>query len=98
MIDNHCLKIIENNMNMLVPYYIMTAYSYYVEDDPIVSDATYDQITKWLLEYYDVVDHYHKHLISKEQLEAGTCLIQYPSIIKYSLGDLREKTRSKNTN
>ena len=90
MIDKHCLDIIEKNMNMLVPYYIMAAYSYYIEDDPIISDATYDQIGKWLLENYDIVEHQHKHLIDKEQLEAGTCLIQYPTIIKYALENLRE--------
>ena len=98
MIDDHCLKIIEDNMNMLVPFYIMAAYAYYVEDDPIMTDSTYDQITKWLLEYYDIIDHYHKHLISKDQLEAGTCLIKYPTIVKHALGDLREQTKIKSSN
>lgn len=90
MIDTHCLKVVEKNPNMLVPYYIMAAYAYYVEDEPFISDAAYDKINKMLIEKWDVVQHVHKDLIDKDQLDAGTCLIQYPEIIKWAVKDLRK--------
>lgn len=92
MLDKYCEEVINDNINMLVPYYIMTAYAYYVEDDPIISDAYYDNLAKLLLKHYDEVEHQHKHLINTDQLKAGTCLIKYPSIIKGAVNDLRKSS------
>lgn len=92
MLDKYCDEVINDNINMLVPWYIMAAYAYYVEDDPIVSDGCYDNLAKLLLKHYDEVDHQHKNLIDIDQLKAGTCLIKYPTIIKGALDDLRETT------
>ena len=36
MLDNDCLDVVDNNPNMLVPWYIMAAYAYYEKDDPIL--------------------------------------------------------------
>jgi hypothetical protein len=92
MLDSYCKKIIKNK-NMLVPWYIMAAYAYYVNDDPIISDALYDSIAKQLLIHYDDINHHHKYLLTKEQLEAGTCLIKYPHIIE---GAVKELKNAKN--
>jgi hypothetical protein len=66
---------------MLVPWYLMASYAYYVLDDPILSDAMYDGMSKQLLAQFDNISHYHKHLLSKDMLEAGSFLGEYPSII-----------------
>ena len=87
--DKICLDKIDRNNNMLVPWYLMSAYAYYVEDDPIISDNVYDRLAKRLLENFDNIEHQHKHLISKEQLEAGTYLGEYPSMIKGAVKELR---------
>ena len=60
------------NKNMLVPYYLMSSYLYYVEDKQVLSDHDYDNITKRLLNEWNEVKHYHKHLISIDDLKAGT--------------------------
>ena len=52
-------KIWEDNLNMLVPFYLMASYAYYEEDDPIVSDAEYDTICRMLDENWDTVEHSH---------------------------------------
>ena len=88
LLDSYCEKNIKNK-NMLVPWYIMAAYAYYVNDDPIISDSLYDSLAKQLLNHYDEIHHHHKYLISKEQLEAGTCLITYPSIIEGAVKELK---------
>jgi hypothetical protein len=59
----------------------MASYAYYVLDDPILSDAMYDSMSKQLLTQFDNISHYHKHLLSKDMLEAGSFLGEYPSII-----------------
>ena len=41
--------------------YLMAAYAYYVEDDPIMSDWHFDMLAKYLLENYDTIEHQHKH-------------------------------------
>jgi len=73
-------KIYDKNPNMLVPYYLMHSYLYYKEDNPIISDGEYDSICKRLHSEWDNVEHFHKHLIDKEMLIAGTgYTLEYPN-------------------
>lgn len=62
--------------------YLMCAYAYYVEDDALITDAEFDELGKWLLKNYDSVEHMHKHLVTKDDLNAGTYLGEYPSMVK----------------
>lgn len=62
------------NPNMLVPWYLMASYAYYIEDDPIMSDATFDNMAKNMLQTWSDIKHWHKYLISEEDLKAGTLL------------------------
>jgi NAD-dependent DNA ligase len=41
-------------------------------NEPIVDDMEYDEICRELKEKWDNVNHYHKHLIDKQSLGAGT--------------------------
>lgn len=82
---------ITDNPNMLVPFYLMLSYAYYKLDDPIVSDGFYDKLARKLLKEYDNIEHYHKHLISKDDLQAGSFLGEYPSIIEGALNSFRSK-------
>lgn len=82
---------ITDNPNMLVPYYLMLSFAYYKQDDPIVSDAFYDKLARKLLKEYDNIEHYHKHLISKDDLQAGSFLGEYPSIVEGGLNDFRRR-------
>jgi hypothetical protein len=57
----------------LVGKYLVHSYLYYVMDSPLISDVEYDQLCKDLLSRLgEIGDHPHKHLISKEALEAGS--------------------------
>ena len=57
---------------MLVPYYLMYSYLYYKENESLVDDTEYDQICKDMLTEWNSIEHFHKHLISKDALDAGT--------------------------
>jgi hypothetical protein len=71
--------------------YLMWAYAYYQEDDPLTSDWTFDRLAKWLLEHWDTLPpHPHKHLITKDDLRAGTYLGPYPEIVKACVNQYRK--------
>ena len=58
--------------NMLVPYYLMSCYLYYEKNVQVLSDQEFDTVCKRLLDEWDSVQHFHKHLITKQDLVAGT--------------------------
>lgn len=82
-------KNMRKSINMAVPYYIMAAYAYYKEDNPILPDSTFDKLASFILENYDNIDHPHKSYLDKNTLEAGTYLGKYPRIAIDSLKNLR---------
>lgn len=93
-------QITRDNRNMLVPWYLMAAYVYYYLDDQLVTDAEFDDMSRRLLEDYDTIKHHHKHLITKEDLEAGTLLLsedEYPSIVKGAAIDLLTLKQERKT-
>ena len=70
------------NKNMLVPYYLMYSYLYYKKNESLISDNEFDDLCKDLLKNWDNINHMHKHLISRESLEAGTGYdLKYTSMI-----------------
>lgn len=89
MFDKYAQKIIDDNPNMMVPWYLIAAYAYYVEDEPVVSDRFYDQLAEDLLLNYRFINHFHKHYITEDMLKAGTYLGDYPSIIEGAVRHLR---------
>ena len=70
--------------------YLMCSYAYYKEDDPLISDAEFDELAKWLLENWDNVDHRHKVYITKYDLTAGTFLGKYPSMVPGAVKSFRK--------
>jgi hypothetical protein len=72
-----------------ISMYLMSAYSYYVEDDNIIGDWQFDLLAKWLLENIEGLTHPHKHLLTKEDLTAGTYLGEYPLMVKGALNHYR---------
>jgi hypothetical protein len=88
-LDDHAAQLFAENVNMMVPWYLMAAYAYYREDDPILSDHFFDDMAKTMIVVYDDLTHYHKSYISKGDLESGTFLGEYPSIVQGALADAR---------
>lgn len=90
-LDSLCALIIKRNKNMCVPWYLMAAYAYYVEDNPIITDKMFDFLAKTMYNNWIEIDHYHKDLLSLDDLKAGTYLGEYPSIVCGGLTSLRAK-------
>lgn len=95
LLDEYAAEIFLENANMMVPYYIMASYAYYIEDEPIFTDGFYDNLAKTILAEWDTITHWHKEYLSKDALEAGSYLGDYPSIVQGALRSLRETASSK---
>jgi len=76
-----------------VARYLMCSYAYYVEANPLISDAEFDQLAKDILKEWDTIEHQHKHLISRPDLEAGTYLGKYPTMVKCAVASYRREIR-----
>jgi len=92
-IEKACMDICDDSINMYVPWYLMAAYAYYVEDNPILEDSTFDKMAKRILDQWDEIEHPHKKCLSKDMLEAGTFLGEYPTRVKGALDSVRHAYR-----
>ena len=97
MLDNYAAEIFAENINMMVPWYLMASYAYYVQDDAIFSDGFFDEMGKTMLAVWDDIEHFHKDYITKGHLEAGTFLGEYPSRVEGGLAEVRKKFYNKNS-
>jgi hypothetical protein len=89
-LDQRVNELLQKSINLAIPYYLMAAYAYYKEDDPILSDGLFDYLATLILSNYDTITHPHKKYITKEDLEAGTYLGQYPALAIDSLKLMRK--------
>ncbi len=90
-LDQEAAELFAKNINMMVPWYLMASFAYYKQADPIFSDGFFDEMGKTMLECWDDIEHFHKNFITKDDLNAGTFLGQYPSRVEGGLKALREK-------
>ena len=90
MLKTHIfLKDTQDNPNLMVPWYLMASYAYYQEDDPILTDHMFDELAKNILEKWYDITHYHKHLLTIDDLKAGSYLGEYPERVKGGLKHVR---------
>ena len=62
--------------------YLFCSYLYYKEDLSPMPDEHFDALCSSLAKCFDQVNHRHKDLVTKQDLEAGTgYAIQYPTIV-----------------
>lgn len=98
LLDNECIDVVDQNLNMSVPWFLMSAYAYYEQDDPILSDDCFDKLSKKMLTRWDEITHHHKECITKDDLFGGTFLGKYPSRVEGGLKSLRDVYHGKKTN
>lgn len=89
LFDKECMDLVDTSINMTVPWYLMAAYAYYVIDDPLLEDSTFDRLAKKMLANWDKIEHMHKDFITKDMLQAGTYLGEYPKRVQFALEHLR---------
>lgn len=70
--DRIARRVVAMSANMLVPWWLMASHAYYDLDDPFLTDECYDWMCRELDARWDEVEHFHKHLIDRAALRAGT--------------------------
>lgn len=65
-------RVIEANINMAVPWYLMSSFAYYQEDESLLADTYFDEICVLLRENWDQITHRHKCFVDRTQLGAAT--------------------------
>ena len=89
-LDKELSDFIRGNINLCVPWYILACYAYYEEDDPILSDGSFDRLTRKMIDNWEDIEHIHKEYISLDMLNASTYIGEYPSRAKGGLDALRD--------
>lgn len=86
-------EITENSLetmsgNRMVALYLMSSYLYYQHNLHVFSDAVFDKLCVSLLKERAQLTHPHAHLITNEDLDAGTGFSisedKYPLIVKHA--------------
>lgn len=71
--------------------FLMCAYQYYHRYTSLISDSDFDALGKRLLAHWDDFEHMHKHLVSLDDLRAGTLYAlsekDYPRMIVHASED-----------
>ena len=88
-IEKACIDLCDDSINMYVPWYLMAAYAYYEEDSPIISDRLFDNMASRMLVHWDEIEHMHKSYLTKDMLQAGTYIGEYPTRVKGALNNVR---------
>jgi len=77
------LERITANRNLLVPFFLSLSWLYYERDEIIVGDDLYGVICDRLYAEWDEIEHWHKDLIDREALKAGTgYYLKYPERVE----------------
>lgn len=71
-LDAEARAAISECSGVAVAWWLMASYLYYHCDVSILSDAYFDDLSEWLDRSWGDIDHFHKHLIDREALSAGT--------------------------
>ena len=69
--------------NQLVSWFMIASYAYYHLDTQVMSDYDFDLLVRRIKYNWDNIDHPHRSLIKKTNLDSGTGYdIEFPSIVK----------------
>jgi hypothetical protein len=85
-LDKKAQALIAEKPNLMVPWLLMASYLYYHNNESMFSDDYYDALSKELLLKWDEIEHSDKHLITKDDLMAGSLYklkeLDYPSMCR----------------
>lgn len=98
LFDAECGEACRRRPASLVSWWLMSSYCYYLLDDPILSDAMFDRISREIAARWDEIDHPHKHLLGgPDEVHTGHHLAQddYPPRVWHAICALRGQEWAK---
>lgn len=72
--DAKCEREVQKYPQAAIGWLIMASWIYYFKPalTPLLSDTYFDKLSKQTLQDYDGLTHRYKHLVSKDDLKAGS--------------------------
>tara|TARA_R110000796_G_scaffold106943_5_gene217557 strand:+ start:141 stop:476 length:336 start_codon:yes stop_codon:yes gene_type:complete len=89
-IDKTCFEIIDDNINMCIPWYFMETYARYEQHDPLISNDRYQRVIKLMLDNWDSIEHESKSLVDKDHVWAERFEGVYPKRVKLAVEQIRK--------
>jgi hypothetical protein len=93
--DQEAREAFKNGKKNALSWFLIASYCYYCRYESILSDEVYDKMALYLLNNYDEIDHMHKHLVTKDMLQAGTAynlrMEDYPLRVRVIGEDLMDR-------
>lgn len=91
LFDDECRRYIGTNKNLLVPWWIMAAWAYEVDDEPIISDALFDEIAQQINTHWASITHRHKERLDRSALKSALAINgKWPPMAKGAVQHLRK--------
>ena len=74
-----CLQIVDDDMNLIIPWYIMSMYAKDELGETLLDEKVLDKLRNRMLQYWDKIEHRYKSFISLEDVREGNKLEDYPT-------------------
>ena len=71
-LDSFVRDCFKKNKSSSISFWLIASYAYYCRYESLLSDTTFDKLSKWLLDNMDSLGHINKELITKDMLVAGS--------------------------
>ena len=69
--------------NKLISWFMIASYAYYHLDSSVMSDYDFDYLVKRIIDNWEDINHPHKNLIEKSNLDAGSGYdINFPLMVR----------------
>ena len=72
--------------NQLISYFLMAGYLWHIENLPLLTDDSWDELCEAIHKNWEQITHKHREYIDKDFLKAHTAFYiraeQYPEIVK----------------
>ena len=72
-LDDKASEDFKTTHNSAIGWIVISSYAYYHLNESIISDSLFDYLCSVTLDEWDDLKHLCKHLISKEDMKAGSC-------------------------
>lgn len=87
--DDEARRSFKSGKNTTISWLFSASYAYYILDRPILSDAVFDNLCKYVYDNWEGLEHQHKSLLSKEDMANGSLfsltMLEYPLIVRASV-------------
>lgn len=81
--DDYAARAIDSDINMTVPWWLMASYAYEKLNDPILTDAMFDEVAQLIDRNWDKITHRHKALLYRPLIKSSLAVRgKWPSMSK----------------